>query len=156
MRLLRRRDDEDRNLSPPSVDPHLPLATGPPLMDVTASSALRVADAYACVRALADAVASLPLHAYRRTPAGRVPAGDDSRIVRLLTRPAPGSTLPDFLSHVMVHLNVHGEAFVGKYRSACAGATSPRSTAPRSCASSAPRPPRVWHRSRCRSRPPGC
>jgi HK97 family phage portal protein len=32
-------------------------------------------------------------------------------------RPAPGSTIADLLSLIMVHLNVHGEAFVGKYRS---------------------------------------
>jgi phage portal protein BeeE len=109
---------EDRSLAPPSVDPHLPLLTGAPVQDVSTSNALRISDAFACIRALADSVASLPLHAYRRTSAGRVPAGGDSRIVRLLSRPAPGSTIADLMSLVMVHLNVYGEAFVGKYRGA--------------------------------------
>jgi len=116
MRLLRRRDEEDRALAPPTVDPHLPLMTGAPVTDVTTFNALRVSDAYACVRCLADGVASLPLHAYRRTAGGRVPAGPDARISQLLARPAPGSTIADLMSLVMVHLNVYGEAFVAKYR----------------------------------------
>jgi HK97 family phage portal protein len=91
-------------------------ATGAPL-DVNTANALRVSDAYACVRVLADSVASLPLHAYRRTDQGRIPAGPDQRIVQLLNRPSPGSTSADLLSQVMVHLNVHGDAFIGKYRS---------------------------------------
>jgi hypothetical protein len=43
----------------------------------------------------------------RRTPASP----------QLLSRPAPGSTIADLMSLVMVHLNVHGEAFIAKYRS---------------------------------------
>lgn len=91
------------------------LAVGP-VLEVDRSNALRVSDAYACVRVLADAVASLPVRAYRRTEAGRVPAGADSRIVRLLERPSPGSTSADLFSQVMVHLNVCGNAYVGKFR----------------------------------------
>ena len=75
-----------------------------------------MADAYACVRALADSVSSLSLHVYRRTPQGRLPAGESARAVQLLNRPAPGSTGVDLISQVMVHLNVYGETFVGKYR----------------------------------------
>jgi HK97 family phage portal protein len=86
------------------------------LLDVNTSNALRVADAYACVRVLADSVASLPLKVYRRTPSGRVPAGESSRAVQLLERPAPGSTSADLISQIMVHLNTHGNAFVGKFR----------------------------------------
>jgi HK97 family phage portal protein len=86
------------------------------LLNVTTGNALAVADAYACVRVLADAVASLPPKVYRRTPAGRVPAGDDQRLVQLLRQPSPGSTSADLFSQAMCHLNVHGEAFIGKYR----------------------------------------
>src|SRR4051812_4055681 len=118
-RSLERRIDEteDRALSAPDAAPSPPLylPTEQPL-DVTTYNALRVADAYACVRVLADTIASLPLHAYRRTTEGRVPAGDDSRIVRVLSRPAPGSTVCDLLSQIVVSLNVTGDAFVGKYR----------------------------------------
>src|SRR3954451_25084608 len=119
MWLRRRRDTtEDRALAPPSDPPHLPLLTSAPVPDVTTGNALRVADAYACVRVLADAVASLPLHAYRRTEQGRVPAGPAARINQLLARPAPGSTIADLLTVAMVHLNTHGETFVAKYRGA--------------------------------------
>ena len=118
LRLVRDRvEDESRSLAPPSVDPQLPLMTSAPVMDVNTTNALRVADAYAGVRVLADGVASLPLHAYRRTAMGRVEAGPDARISQLLARPAPGSTIADLLSPTMVHLNTFGEAFVGKYRS---------------------------------------
>ncbi len=36
--------------------------------------------------------------------------------MQLLQRPSPGSTSVDLISQIMVHLNVYGEAFVGKYR----------------------------------------
>jgi phage portal protein BeeE len=86
------------------------------LLNVNQSNALRVADAYACVRVLADAVASLPAKVYRRQPTGRVLAGDDQRLAQLLRRPSPGSTSADLFSQIMVHLNTHGDAFVGKFR----------------------------------------
>src|SRR2546423_410250 len=69
---------------------------------VSETTALRVADVFAAVRVLADAVASLPPRVYRETPGGRVPAGDDQRLVALLRRPEPGSTAADLLSSVMV------------------------------------------------------
>lgn len=116
MRLFTRNRSEDRALAAPDVQPGLaPWTTTAPL-NVTTSNALAVSDAYACVRVLADSVSSLPLHVYRRTPQGRVPAGDQSRAVQLLDRPSPGSTGVDLISQAMVHLNVHGDAFVGKYR----------------------------------------
>ena len=109
---------EDRTVPAPDVQaPQFPtLSQGAPL-DVTTSNALRVADAFACIRVLADGISTLPLKAYRRTTTGRQPAGDNARVVQLLKRPAPGSTGVDLVSHIVVHLNVYGEAFVGKYRS---------------------------------------
>jgi HK97 family phage portal protein len=107
---------EDRalpTLQPPSPWPTL-TTTAP--LDVTTANVLRVSDAYACVRVLADGISTLPLHAYRRTEQGRVSAGDNARIVQLLKRPAPGSTGVDLISQIMVHVNVYGEAFVGKWR----------------------------------------
>jgi phage portal protein BeeE len=108
---------EDRALPAPLVQPGWLPYTGTAPLQVTTSNALAVSDAYACVRVLADSISSLPLHAYRRTPAGRVPAGENARAVQLLNRPAPGSTGVDLISTAMVHLNVHGDAFIGKYRS---------------------------------------
>jgi HK97 family phage portal protein len=116
MRLFKRHI-EDRDLTAPTVTPTWTGFTSQPVLDVTTSNALRVADAYACVRVLADSVSSLPLHVYRRTEAGRVPAGPDSRAVQLLDRPAPGSTGVDLISQIMVSLNVNGDAFIGKFRS---------------------------------------
>ena len=108
---------EDRAL--PASDTQSPafptLTTSAPL-NVTTDNALRVSDAYACVRVLADSISSLPLHVYRRTSQGRLPAGENARAVQLLNRPSPGSTSVDLISQVLVHLNVHGDAFVGKYR----------------------------------------
>jgi HK97 family phage portal protein len=109
---------EDRALPLVDSQPSFPTLTTTAPLNVTTANALRVADAYACIRALADSISTLPLHAYRRTDTGRVRAGDNARIVQLLRRPAPGSTGVDLVSQVMVHLNVYGEAFVGKYRSA--------------------------------------
>jgi len=108
---------EDRTLAPGKTSsPLLPVYSRESLLDVTEANALRVADAYACVRVLADSIASLPLKVYRKTPSGRVLAGESSRAVQLLERPSPGSTSADLISQTMVHLNVNGNAYIGKFR----------------------------------------
>jgi HK97 family phage portal protein len=117
MGLFTRPKAEERALAAPDVTPGLQPYWSQAPLDVSTSNVLRVSDAYACVRCLADRISSLPLHVYRRTPAGRIPAGPESRAVQLLQRPSPGSTTVDLLSQIVVHLNVFGEAFVGKYRS---------------------------------------
>jgi HK97 family phage portal protein len=115
MRLFKTKT-EDRDLPVQTVQsPMLALSPTAPL-NVTTSNALAVSDAYACVRCIADSISSLPLHVFRRTPAGRVEAGPDSRAVQLLNKPSPGSTSVDLISQILVHLNVTGDAFVGKYR----------------------------------------
>src|SRR5215212_786077 len=50
------------------------------------------------------------------TPAAS-PAGPEQRLVQLLQTPSPGSTSADLFSQIMLHLNIHGDAFVGKFRS---------------------------------------
>lgn len=118
--------DERRSLTPQTVRPsYLPYSpystttalTGSVPLAVTESNALRVSDAWACVRALSDSVASLPVHAYRRTSSGRVQVGNEARAVQLINRPSPGATACDLFGTAMVHLLVSGNAFVGKYRS---------------------------------------
>jgi HK97 family phage portal protein len=111
------REAEDRALPAADVQPAFPSLTTSAPLNVTTSNALRVSDAFACIRVLADGISTLPLHAYRRTPTGRQPAGDNARVVQLLKRPSPGMTSVDLISQIVVHLNVYGEAFVGKYRS---------------------------------------
>jgi HK97 family phage portal protein len=108
---------EDRALPSLDVRPAYPSLTTSAPLNVTLANALTVSDAYACVRVLADSISSLPLHVYRRTEQGRVPAGDNSRAVQLLQRPSPGSTGVDLISHVMTTLALHGECFIGKFRS---------------------------------------
>jgi HK97 family phage portal protein len=109
---------ERRTLTPPNDSASMVLPySRRGLLDVNQSNALRVADAFACVRVLSDAVGSLPPKVYRRITSGRVPAGDDARLVQLLRTPSPGSTSADLFSQVMVHLNVDGNAFIGKFRS---------------------------------------
>src|SRR5215208_1172068 len=116
--LAPRKRVEDRALPLVEQQPAFPAITTTAPLNVSTSNVLRVSDAYAAVRVLADSVSSLPLHAYRRTTRGRERARDNSRAVQLLNRPAPGSTGVDLISQIMVHLNVWGEAFVGKYRGA--------------------------------------
>lgn len=87
---------------------------GPP---VTARNALNLDVAWACVRALSESAATLPLHVYRRTAQGRVRA-DDTLAARVLQRPAQGTTQANFIAQLMVHLALWGEAFCGVYRSA--------------------------------------
>jgi HK97 family phage portal protein len=117
MRLFKRQPTEDRTLAPQEVRPgYLPWSTSAPL-DVTESNWSRVSDAWACVRLLADSVASLPPKVYRKTDAGRVAAGPDSRLMQLLQTPSPGSTSADLFSQAMTHLCTNGNCFVAKYRS---------------------------------------
>src|SRR5215207_5233518 len=125
LRYLRGDDllDEQRTLTPPQerstwLQPYDPPAVGTVWggKRINTSNVLGVADAFACIRVLADSISTLPLKVYRRTERGRVPAGDDSRAMQLLSRPSPGSTTVDLVSQIVTHLNVHGNAFVGKFR----------------------------------------
>jgi HK97 family phage portal protein len=109
---------EDRDLHPvewPLYAPSVPLTTEP-ITEANQYNALQIADAYACVRALADSVASLPVRVYRDTGNGRQAAGPDTRLVRLLQHPSPGSTRCDLFSQIMVHLAIAGNAFIAKWR----------------------------------------
>lgn len=111
-----RRPAEDRTLAAPTVEPTFtfPGTTAP--LNVSTGNVLAVSDAWACVQLLANSISTLPLHAYRRTPTGRVAAGDNARIARLLEQPTPGSTGVDLVSQIVVHLAVFGEAFLAKYK----------------------------------------
>ena len=101
----------DRTLDPSSSGP---LMLSGQAEGVGTSGALRLADAYACIRALSDAAASLPLHTYRRTDQGRVRTA--GRTADLLRRPAPATSTANFIGQAMAHLLIYGNAYVGKYR----------------------------------------
>ncbi len=117
MRLFKRnKTPEDRALTAANV-PEVMLASTHSGARVTPATALTIGDAWACIRALSDAAASLPLIAYRRTPEGRQRL-DSGSLVDLLDRPAPAVTQANLIGQVMAHLNLWGNAFLGKFRNA--------------------------------------
>jgi HK97 family phage portal protein len=84
---------------------------------VAPDNALRVADIYACVRCLSDAAGSLPLIVYRRTDNQRQRLYS-GRLHDLLERPAPATSQANLIGQLVAHLNLHGNAFLGKFRDA--------------------------------------
>ena len=76
---------------------------------------MRIADVFACVRLLSDIVASLPLVAYRHLADGDRERFS-GRLADLLATPSPGSVTANLIGTVVAHLNLHGNAYVGKYR----------------------------------------
>ncbi|MGI8462577.1 MAG: phage portal protein [Solirubrobacterales bacterium] len=95
--------------------PPVMLSALPGESSVTPSNALAIADAYACVRALSDAAASLPLVVYRRTEAGRIRA--EGATAELIRRPAPATTTANLIGQLVAHLNLWGNAYLGLFRS---------------------------------------
>jgi HK97 family phage portal protein len=118
------RRTERRNLGglqffPPQLPamPVLPEADVPwEFAEMTGNSALAVADAYACIRVLAEAAASLPLHIYRAIPDGRQRLRNQTD--HLLLYPAPGMTQSALVGQIVLQLNLYGNAFLGKFRDA--------------------------------------
>ena len=106
---------EDRTLTvgnvPATMLPYTPGGT-----TVTPNTALQVADVWACIRALSDAAASIPLIPYRRTQDGRQRA--DGALADLLRSPAPATTQSALLGQVMAHLQLYGNSYLGKYKDA--------------------------------------
>ena len=97
--------------------PTLPGPAGYPLAQPTPATATTIGDAWACIRCLADAASSIPLYAYRNQADGsRARAGDRTLIASLLARPAAGTTQAGLIGTLVAHLNLWGNAFIGKYR----------------------------------------
>jgi HK97 family phage portal protein len=117
LRFTRRGDHgEERVLSKSNV-PAVMLKSTPGGALITPANALdQVADAYACVRALADAAASLPLHVYRARPDGSRERVTTGRAVELLRSPGLGQTTATLVGQIMTALQTHGNAYVAKYR----------------------------------------
>lgn len=105
---------EDRTLTKESVPPVMLKSI--PAGSITPNNGLDVADVYACVRALADAAASLPLVPYQRDSSGRKRLPDTERVSELLLHPAPATTQAAMIGQAVAHLNCHGNAYVGKFR----------------------------------------
>jgi len=113
-----RRRTEDRALSAAAQttsSPTLMLDLASP-GTVTPANAMAIADVYAAVRCLSDAAASVPLIPYRKTSDGRTRA--DGRLSDLLRQPAPAQTQANLIGTAMAHLQLHGNAYLGKFRDA--------------------------------------
>jgi HK97 family phage portal protein len=102
-------------LDPPWVYYPAPAST------VDAVAALATPNVWACVRVLTDAASSCPLIAYRRGDSGRQRVS--GRTADLLERPSDTATQANLIGTIVEHLNLWGNAYVGKYRDP-AGAVS--------------------------------
>jgi HK97 family phage portal protein len=78
-------------------------------------AARQIADCYACLRALADGAALVPLGLYERQGPRSVKIESGST-VSLFRRPAPAIPAPAFIGETVATLAAHGEAFWGKYK----------------------------------------
>ena len=78
---------------------------------VTERNAFQLTTVYACVRILAETIASLPLHTYKITPEGREKATDHPLYHILHDEPNPDMTSFVFRETLMGHLLVWGNAY---------------------------------------------
>jgi HK97 family phage portal protein len=79
---------------------------------VTERSSMQVTAVYACVRVLAEAVASLPLHLYREEDDSKVKATDHPLYFLLHSEPNEEMTAYSFWETLMTHLLLWGNAYV--------------------------------------------
>jgi HK97 family phage portal protein len=79
---------------------------------VSPESAMRVSTVYACVRVIAETIASLPLVIYRTLPDGGKTLASDHPLFRLLhDKPNISQTSYEFWEMMMAHLELRGNAF---------------------------------------------
>ena len=78
---------------------------------VNEKSALQTTAVYACVRILAETIASLPLHTYRYSPGGKEKAMDHPLYYLLHSEPNPEMTSFVFRETLMGHLLLWGNAY---------------------------------------------
>lgn len=79
---------------------------------VTTSTAMQVSAVFACVRVLAETVASLPLHVYRRLPDGSKKRAPDHHLYRVLhDQPNLWQTSLEWREMLMAHLALRGNAY---------------------------------------------
>jgi HK97 family phage portal protein len=80
-------------------------------VNVTEDTAMQVSAVWACVKLLAETVASLPVAVYKKTPTGRV-RDDSFWLSRLMNRkPNKYQTKVEFFETLMLNLALHGNAY---------------------------------------------
>ena len=94
---------------------------------VTPTRALGVATAYACVRVIAEAIATLPLHVYRRSEGRREPADDHPHAFLLSESPNEVQSAVTWMDLMMTHVLLWGNhyAVIGRRTSGRIGGFYP-------------------------------
>ena len=119
-RLFRARDKPHRQTLPEdavSAAPTFSFGSSMSGKSVTPSSAIQVSAVYACVRVIAETIASLPLHIYEATDAGSRKANEHT-LYRLL-HDEPNTEMTSFIwREVMLsHLLLYGNSYCQIIRS---------------------------------------
>ena len=83
-------------------------------MHVDAKSAESLSTVYACVQALAESTACLPLHVYRRTDTGDRERADGHWLSRLLDRPNDYQTGMEYRESQTAAILLHGNSYARK------------------------------------------
>ena len=78
---------------------------------VNERTAMQTTAVYACVRILAETIASLPLHTYKYTEDGKEKAKDHQLYYLLHDEPNPEMTSFVFRETLMSHLLLYGNAY---------------------------------------------
>lgn len=109
-RLFRARD-EPRPTDAVSATPVFYFGTSGSGKSVTARTAIQVSTVYACVRVIAETVASLPLHVYESTDKGSRKATEHA-LYRIL-HDEPNTEMTSFVwrETMLTHLLLHGNSY---------------------------------------------
>lgn len=109
-KLFRARD-EPRPTDAVSAAPSFYFGTSGSGKSVTVKSAIQVSTVYACVRVIAETIASLPLHVYTVTDEGSQKA-TDHQLYRLL-HDEPNAEMTSFIwrETMLAHLLLHGNSY---------------------------------------------
>ena len=118
--LFRARDKPNRQASPQdavSAAPAFSFGSSMSGKSVTPSSAIQVSAVYACVRGIAETIASLPLHIYEATDAGSRKANEHP-LYRLL-HDEPNNEMTSFVwrETMLSHLLLYGNSYCQIIRS---------------------------------------
>ena len=119
-RLFRARDKPGRRQTPQdavSAAPTFSFGSSMSGKSVTPSSAIQVSAVYACVRVIAETIASLPLHVYESTDAGSRKANEHT-LYRLL-HDEPNNEMTSFVGRetMLSHLLLYGNSYCQILRS---------------------------------------
>ena len=79
---------------------------------VNEKTAMQMTAVFACVRILAESIASLPLHVYKRSPDGNLVKAEDTELFYMLhDKPNPEMTSFIFRETLMTHILLWGNAY---------------------------------------------